>query len=125
MLSLHLTPLFQARNIDRPFTFLVNNGFSRNAAHNLIHGNNRVLRLDQIEKLCHLLVCDLHDIMRWTPPTQQAFPADYPLRALIKEQAAPDIRETLSTTPYHILKAVNQAMIEQARQARKSGEEKE
>jgi len=123
MLSLHLSPLFEARGIDRPFSFLVKNGFTHSAAHNLLAGQGRTLRLDQLEKLCLLLVCDLHDIIRWNPPKDQTFPPDLPLRKLIKEDVTLDVRETLSKTPYHILKAVNQAMIEQARQARESGSE--
>lgn len=84
MLSLHLQPIFAARGIERPFTFLVKAGFSRNAATRLLHNAHLAYHLEHIEKLCILFHCSPNDLLVWQPSNgqQPPLPADHPLQAL-------------------------------------------
>jgi len=103
MLTLNLTPVFSLRGIDKPFTYLVQNGFTRHSANILINSKNRIFRLDHIEKLCDLLLCEPNDILTWTPNPNLQYPDNYPLSKL-KLQETANIKNTFANTPYGELK---------------------
>jgi len=106
MLSLNLMPIFNARGIERPFSFLVKKGFSTHAAHNLLSGSLRSFRLDHIERLCSILVCDPNDLLHWTPQKDENYPADHPLFKLNQLPDNGNIKQTLATMPYKQLKEI-------------------
>ena len=105
MLRIHLSPIFRIRGIDRPFSYLVKNGFSRHSATLLLQGQHHAIRLDHIERLCELLICEPHDLLAWYPDSNKSYPASYPL-ARFKPEDIPDIKETLTKTPFRELKSV-------------------
>lgn len=105
MLSINLAPIFKIRGIEKPFTFLVKNGFTHHAAHLLINGKNRVFRLDHIELLCNLLICEPNDLLTYTPDQNKNLPTNHPLTKL-KHDHAHTIKETLATMPLSELKNI-------------------
>ena len=105
MLSLHLQPIFKARGIEKPFSFLVKAGFNYNTAHRLIKGIPSVFRLDHIEQLCKVLVCEPNDLLVWAPNKNEMMTENHPLRALQRTDNDNNIKELLSTTPLKELKS--------------------
>lgn len=112
MLILNLNPIFKIRGIEKPFTYLVKNGFSRHAANLLINGKNRVYRLDHIEKLCEILVCEPNDLLTWLPESEQHYPENFPL-AKLKKQASDslNLKDTLMKAPLSELRAITATIV--------------
>ena len=61
MLSYNILPIFKARGIDKPFSFLIKAGISPTVAHKIVDNQTRVLRLDHIEIICQHLHCTPND----------------------------------------------------------------
>lgn len=110
MLSINLAPIFKIRGIEKPFTFLVKNGFTHHAAHLLINGKNRVFRLDHIELLCNLLICEPNDLLAYTPDQNKNLPTNHPLTKL-SHLNTDTIKDTLATMPLSELKNITNTII--------------
>ncbi len=78
MLSLNLKPIFKARGIDRPFTFLVKAGLTSHAANTVLNSTTKSFRLDHIEVLCRTLVCEPNDLLLSTPDKANSMQANIP-----------------------------------------------
>ncbi|MFH0893069.1 MAG: helix-turn-helix transcriptional regulator [Bacteroidota bacterium] len=79
MLMIHLAPLFKARNIEKPYSFLITNGFTHHTATRLVSKQIKVIRLDYIEKLCLILRCTPQDILKWKPDSRNIMDALHPM----------------------------------------------
>ena len=106
MLALNLQPIFQARGIERPYSFLVKSGFTYHAANLLLNSTTKSFRLDHIERLCKILVCEPNDLLNYTPENQNALPKEHPLNNLIQTENQKGIKQTLATIPYKQLKQI-------------------
>ena len=106
MLSLHLMPIFNARGIERPFSFMVKSGFTPHAAHILLNGGPRSFRLDHIEHLCRILICEPNDLVVYTPEKAHPLLPDHPLNNLKATESIKAVNETLATVPLKQLKEI-------------------
>lgn len=111
MLTLNLRPIFEARGIERPYSFLVKAGLASVTAHNLLNNKSSSIRFDHLELLCRLLVCEPSDLFIWRPNKQDAIPSNHPLYNLKEEAIDTTIQQTLSTLPYRTLKEVTKRML--------------
>ncbi len=111
MLTLNLAGIFKARGIEKPYTFLVKAGLSPHAAHTIINSKTRVFRLDHIELLCSLLVCEPNDLLSWMPEKGRVYPANNPLAKLVPDHTAGNLQETLKAMPYKELKETTKALL--------------
>jgi DNA-binding Xre family transcriptional regulator len=100
MLSFNLAPVFKARSIDNPYTFLVKAGIARHTAHRILSREARVFRLDHVELICRVLICEPNDILVYTPSASHPLPEDHPLHNLRHIGTTPNVKETLSTIPF-------------------------
>lgn len=99
MLSFNLKPVFKARGIDRPFTFLYKAGFSRNTAHNLLNSKSVTFHLKHIERLCAALNCTPNDVLLWEPDANVHLPEDHPLNELKDTNPDYNWQDTIKTLP--------------------------
>jgi DNA-binding Xre family transcriptional regulator len=106
MLTLHLTPIFKARGIKKPYSFLVKAGLSPHSANYIAYGKGRVFRLDHIELLCKLLVCEPNDLLAWKPNKNELIAKDHPLTKLKQEPIDDSWQQTLNKMSYKQLKEV-------------------
>ncbi|HRH59369.1 MAG TPA: helix-turn-helix transcriptional regulator [Chitinophagaceae bacterium] len=106
MLSLNLAPIFKARGIERPYSFLVKAGFTYHSATNILNNNTRSIRFDHLELLCKALVCEPNDLLLYTPGSNP-LPDQHPLNNLIQTHHPADIKQTFATIPYKQLKEIN------------------
>lgn len=106
MLSLNLKPIFQARGIERPFSFMVKAGISPSSANAILDGSTRTFRLDHIELLCKILICEPNDLLLWTPNKDQQYSNDHPLFNLQQQDSFKDLKQTMATIPYKQLKEI-------------------
>jgi DNA-binding Xre family transcriptional regulator len=112
MLTFHLTPIFKARGIDRPYTFLVKAGLSPHSANAILNSKTRIFRLDHIELLCRILVCEPNDLVVFTADKAQQLSPAHPLHNLKQADTAKDIKETLATLPLKQLKEITKQINE-------------
>jgi DNA-binding Xre family transcriptional regulator len=111
MLTLQLAPIFKARGIERPFSFLVKAGLSRHAATRLLNGKPSVLRLDHLELLCRVLICDPHDLLVFTPENDQQYLPDHPLFKLKQKEPVGNLQQAIASMPYNQLKEVTKNIL--------------
>ena len=113
MLTFHLHPLFSARGIEKPFSFLVRNGFTPHSAHNIINNKSHTLRLDHVELLCELLFCEPNDLLLWTPSKNTVVHENNPLNKLRStSKSNVDVKSVLNSLPYHELKELSNKLTE-------------
>jgi DNA-binding Xre family transcriptional regulator len=78
MLTLNLAPIFKTRGIERPHAFLVKAGIHSSIASKILSTGTRVFRLDHIELLCSILVCEPNDLLSRTPDRGEMHPPSHP-----------------------------------------------
>ena len=108
MLSLNLRPIFSIRGIEKPYSFLVKNGFTSHAANTLLNSKTRVFRLDHIELLCEVLLCEPNDLLLWEPDSGKTIAPNNPLNKLIDNaESKTDLKNSLFNLPYQQLKEIS------------------
>lgn len=112
MLTLNLKPIFQARGIQKPYTFLVKAGLSPASATNIINNKIRTFRLDHIELLCRILVCEPSDLLLFKPDKNQNYLPNHPLLKLQQQITDNNWQQTLANLPLKQLKEVTQNIIQ-------------
>ncbi len=105
--------VFQARGIDRPFSFLKKVGFSDNFAVKV--NQNKVVRLDlkHMEQLCLQLRCTPNDFMVWVPENGQKVDAEHPLQEIKRNDEQVEITQMLSKIPLGKLASIKKLIREQ------------
>jgi DNA-binding Xre family transcriptional regulator len=110
MLSFNLEPIFKARGIQKPFSFLIKAGFTPHTAHHIISGDSRSFRLDHIEQLCLVLKCEPNDLLLFSPDKNQHYPENLPLFNLKAEEQRTDLN-VLADIPFKDLKRLTAAIL--------------
>jgi DNA-binding Xre family transcriptional regulator len=106
MLVFNLKEVLLARQIERPYSFLVKAGFTSHTANDLIHSYSRNFSLDHIEKLCEILHCEPNDLLVYKPNANNKVTADHPLNKLLAKNIDFNWHQTLKTLPLEKLKEV-------------------
>ena len=113
MLRLNLQPIFTARGIDRPYTFLVKAGFTPHSA-TVILKHSKEIKLHYIELLCIKLNCEPSDLFLWTPDKNHSVAENHPLHNL--SSGAPSTTESLLDLPYKQLKEITSKLTTQVKE---------
>lgn len=101
---MNLTPIFKARGIEKPYTFLVKAGLTPHSANYILNSKTRVFRLDHIELLCETLNCEPNDLLMWTAEKNKNYADNLPLKNLQQNDNNENILETLTKLTYKELK---------------------
>lgn len=113
MLSYNLHPIFSARGIEKPFSFLVKSGFTPHSAHNILNNKTHTLRLDHVELLCEILFCEPNDLLLWTPSKNKIIHENNPLNKLRNNgESKPNLKTVLDALPYNKLKELSNQLSE-------------
>jgi hypothetical protein len=99
MLYFSFTRIFKAKGIDKPFSYLVNHGFSGNFATAVVSNRYRRLALDDVERLCELFLCTPNDLMQWIPSKKDVDIVSHPLASLYRVEKVMDLTRTLNEVP--------------------------
>ncbi len=111
MLSLNLMPIFELRGIEKPYTFLVKAGLSPHSATTILNRQTRIFRLDHIELLCNVLVCEPNDLLEWTPNADEILAEKKPLFKLKKQPLDTTWQKTLSAMSFKELKEITRTIV--------------
>jgi len=78
MITLNIPRIATLKGVQRPYTFLVKNGFTPQTAKDLIAGRVRRLDFAHLEKLCRLFRCEPYDLYDYAPtPNAQVHGEDH------------------------------------------------
>jgi DNA-binding Xre family transcriptional regulator len=113
MLYINPKPIFQTRNIQNPFRFLVKSGISPGVAHRITSGEIRAIRLDHIETVCAVLNCSPNDIFNWVKDSKHELPESHPLQKLKPNPNAQNLSESFRTLPIEKLNEFAQMLIKE------------
>lgn len=111
MLSLNLNPIFKARGIEKPYSFLVKAGLSPHSANIILNSSTRVFKLDHIELLCTALVCEPNDLLLFTPEKDKIYTENNPLLKLKHQEADNNWQDTFAAMPFKQLKEVTKEIL--------------
>jgi DNA-binding Xre family transcriptional regulator len=117
MLVFNLKTVMQARQIERPYSFLVKAGISPHSANDLLHSQTRTFRLDHIEKLCEILHCEPNDLIAFKPNNTQKLQENHALNKFIQKEETFDWQETIKTMPITQLKEIGK-FLNQAKESK-------
>jgi DNA-binding Xre family transcriptional regulator len=110
MLSFNLHEIFKARQIDKPYSFLVKAGISPQSAEKIVSNQCRVFRLDHIEILCKVLHCEPNDLLTFSQDIHSPIQENHPLHKLIANDKDLHWNETLRTLPLSQLKELSKQL---------------
>lgn len=110
MLYFNLTRLLKLRGVERPYSWLVQNGFVPQTAVRWSKNEIGYVRPEQMERLCLLLNCTPNDLFDWREDSQTVVHDTHALRTLIKQKN--DIQTTLRELPLDKLEKLGE-MLEQ------------
>jgi len=99
MLTLSLKPIFKARGIDKPYSFLVKAGFSNHTATYMLNHHVKEVQLRHIEILCRELHCTPNDLFVWRMDSNNLVSKEHPLNELNRRNSVFDLRETMKSIP--------------------------
>ncbi len=105
MLEFSIEKVCKARGIEKPYKFLIKNGFLPATATKLSKGDVEYLRLEYIETICSLLNCTPNDLFEWTPQSKADDIEDHPLNAIRKSEKI-DLIQTIKSLPMNKLKEI-------------------
>jgi DNA-binding Xre family transcriptional regulator len=113
MLTINLKPIFAARGIERPFSYMVKAGLSRIAAHRLLNGATLSFQLRHMDTLCTILHCTPNDILAWQPNGgQPSLPSNHPLQKLAPKPVPGSLQNLVKQLPLDELAKLMAAMQE-------------
>jgi hypothetical protein len=75
------------RGIEKPYSYLVQNGFSETTATRIINGNVGGLNLKFVDRLCVLLKCTPNDLLGWKASKDEILPDEHPLNTLKRDDS--------------------------------------
>lgn len=107
-LFLNIEHVCAVRNIERPFTFLRNHGFTHNTASQLVNNEVKEINLAYIEKLCLIFNCTPNDLFDYKLPFDASQRNNNPLTAIIKTRKPVNFNELLRDMPLDKLKEIEE-----------------
>jgi DNA-binding Xre family transcriptional regulator len=106
MLYFNLKAIFAARQIQKPYSFLVQIGIAPHTAHKILNNDSHVMRLDNLELICKALYCEPNDLLAYKPDKHNPIPENHPLNKLIPAQDIESWEQQIKTLPLAKLKEI-------------------
>ena len=104
MLYFNLQPIFTARQIAKPHSFLVRAGISPQTVSRILNNQMLVMRMKHIEILCRALYCEPNDLVAWRPDAAVPLPESHPLYKFVPSGDKMDWAQQVKTMPLKELK---------------------
>lgn len=96
MINLNLKRIAQKKGIERPYTALRAIGISHGMASHYLNSHHRMLKLNDVEKICLAWHCTPNDLLEWTQAEQDAnLPENHPLSVLHRTNGGSNISQLL------------------------------
>ena len=115
MLKLNIQRILAGRAIDKGYTYLVKQGFSKNLATRINRGSMKHVHLADIEKLCLLFQCTPNELLEWAPAEKENDVETQPLRDFIRVNLDVNIRSILNALPYSQIEEMEKMISEKVK----------
>lgn len=99
MLYFDFARILEIKAIKRPFSHLLNLGYSNGYAAKLTKNRIKEINLDRLEKFCRDFNCTPNDVIGFKPRKDDTIPKDHALNALIKKELSNEINEIINNLP--------------------------
>src|SRR3954470_2633929 len=99
MFYFNLRRLMDLRGIERPYTWLVANGFVPQTATRWAKNEIGCMRGEQIGRLCLLLNCTPNDLFEWRPEPNTIVPDGHALHTLKRDQPTKSFAQMTQDIP--------------------------
>ncbi len=99
MLYFNIQRVFALRGIERPYTWLVQNGFVAQTASNWAKNRIGYVRPEQMERLCLALNCTPNDLFEWREDNKTVVHDAHALRTLKREHKARSVADMTRDIP--------------------------
>jgi hypothetical protein len=117
MLKFNFQRIFKAKGIDRPFTYLLGQGFQRSAASRINAGSMTSIKLKELERYCEKFECTPNDLLEWTPNKYVEDADKHPLISLRRVDSSVNIKAMLNSIPVAHLEEIEKFIQEKAKQS--------
>jgi DNA-binding Xre family transcriptional regulator len=104
MLYLNLKSVLEARQIEKPHSFLVRIGINPHTAHKILNNDTHVMRLDNLTLICKALYCQPNDLLLFKEDPNHPIEKNHPLSKLIPTIEDNNWQKKLKTMPLDKLK---------------------
>lgn len=99
MIFLNIKRVFAFRGIQNPYSKLVKLGISRPTAWNLLENGVASINNKHLERICEYLNCEPNDLYEWRPSANALNIENHPLKALRRDENAPNYGEMIRQLP--------------------------
>ena len=113
MLKFNFTRVFNAKGIDKPYSHLVNAGYSASFATRVVNNKVKQMNLQHVEKLCVLLQCTPNDLLEWIPNSTSTQGQGHPLSSLQRVANDSQIKRILYNIPVDRLADIEQLILKE------------
>lgn len=110
MLYLNLKPVLEARQIQKPYSFLVKIGIAPHTAHKILNNDSHVMRLDNLNLICKALYCQPNDLLVFKQDANSPVNETHPLTQLIPSVEDNNWQQQLKTMPLDKLKQISKLL---------------
>lgn len=115
MLIFNPSRVMTLRGIENKIGFLVENGFVRATAVNIINGWTGLVKIEHLEKLCALLNCTPNDLFEWRATDKSLQLSEKHQLKNLQRTAAPSLKEMIRDVPLEKLNEITALLNEEAR----------
>jgi len=112
MLYFNLTRLLKLRGVERPYSWLVANGFVPQTATRWAKNDIGYMRPQQIEKICLLLNCTPNDLFDWREDGKTVVHDTHALRTLTKQAPDTSVQTAVRELPLDKLEKLGEMLAE-------------
>lgn len=95
MLYLNLSRILKLRGIQKPFSYFMSLGYSRNTASKMAQNNVISVTPEKLERYCIELKCTPNDLFEYMPSVKNPLPENHPLLTLQREEKIVEINALL------------------------------
>ncbi len=96
MITLNIARIATIKGIQRPYTFLVKQGFSPQMAKTMLSGRAQSLHFAYLERLCRIFRCEPYDLFDYRPHYDMLSSSTDHLAFLTKPAEVKDLRSLLA-----------------------------
>ncbi|MCX6198211.1 MAG: helix-turn-helix transcriptional regulator [Bacteroidetes bacterium] len=112
MLTTNFNKMFELRGIKNPYTYLLQQGFSRSVAWRICEEDYVKIDLNYLETLCTLLHCTPHDVLEWKPDSDAEDNGQHPLSSLKPKKKNTRLSKLIEQFPVDKIEELEKAMEE-------------
>lgn len=112
MIKFNFQRIFNGKGIEKPFSYLISKGYSRNMATRINTGKLKTMNLKDVERFCLMFECTPNDLLEWMPEKFAGDASKHPLSGLVRVDSGVNIKAILNAIPIAQLEEIEKIIRE-------------